>query len=71
MSKVVKLKLHKYLKERSITRYALSKKTGMSFQNIDNYYKNKIVRYDSYNLTRICEALDCDISDILEYAEDE
>ena len=41
--------------------------SGIKFQIIDNYYKNKVVRYDSDVLDRICKALNCDISDLIEY----
>ncbi len=68
---MVKLSLDKYLDKCGITRYELSKRTEIKFQTIDRYYKNKVVRYDSYILDRICTALDCQISDILEYSEDE
>ena len=63
---MIKLTIDKYLDTHKITRYELSKRTGIRFQIIDNYYKNKVVRYDSYVLDRICEALDCSISDIIE-----
>lgn len=64
---MVRLTLDRYLNEKHITRYDLAKRTGIKFQIIDNYYKNKVVRYDSYVLDRICEALGCDISDLIEY----
>lgn len=64
---MVKLVLEKALKKQNISRYELSKRTGIQYQIIDNYYKNKVVRYDSYVLDRICQALDCDIKDIIEY----
>ena len=64
---MIKLTIDKYLDSHNITRYELSKRTGIAFQIIDNYYKNKVVRYDSYVLDRICEALNCDVSDIIEY----
>lgn len=67
----VRIKLDKMLEHLGITRYELSKRTGIQYLNIDNYYKNKISRYDSYILARICEALNCDISDILEVIETE
>ena len=66
---MVKLTLDKYLDSHKVTRYELSKRTGIQFQIIDNYYKNKVVRYDSYILSKICTALDCSISDILEYTK--
>jgi len=68
---LIKLTLDKYLNENHITRYELAKRTGIIFHVIDNYYKNKVVRYDSYVLDKICAALGCDISDIIEYSADE
>ena len=65
--KVLKLTLKEVLDSKGITRYELSKRTGIRFHIIDNYYKNKVVRYDSYVLDKICTALECDISDVLEY----
>lgn len=67
---MIRLTIDKYLDSRNITRYELAKRTGIRFQIIDNYYKNKVVRYDSFVLGRICEALDCDVSDIIEYKKD-
>ena len=64
---MIKLTIDNFIDKNGITRYELSKRTGIAFQIIDNYYKNKVVRYDSYILNKICEALDCDISDIIEY----
>ena len=65
--KMIRLTVDKYLDAHGITRYELSKRTGIRFQIIDNYYKNKVLRYDSYVLDRICEALNCDISDLISY----
>ncbi len=64
---MIRLTLDKYLDAHSITRYELSQRTKIRFQIIDNYYKNKVVRYDSYVLNRICEALECDICELIEY----
>ena len=64
---MIKLTVDKYLDSHGISRYELAKRTGIRFQIIDNYYKNKVVRYDSYVLDRICAALECDVKDIIEY----
>ena len=64
---MVKLILDKYLHERKITRYQLAKMTQIKYQTLDNYYKNRVVRYDSFILSKICEVLNCQISDILIY----
>ena len=61
--------LEKILKQKNISRYELAKRTGIQYQIIDNYYKNKVKRYDGYVLSRICETLDCKIEDILEYKD--
>jgi len=66
---MVRLILDRTLKELKISRYELSKRTGIRYQIIDNYYKNKVVRYDSYILSRICTSLNCSISDILEFVD--
>ncbi len=66
----IRLRLDKALEERNVSRYELAKVTGIRYQIIDNYYKNRVVRYDSYVLSRICTALNCKISDILELVDD-
>ena len=68
---MVKLILDKYIDNKGMTRYEVAKRTQISFQVIDNYYKNKVVRYDSYVLDKICTALECEVSDIIEYTKDE
>ena len=66
---MIRLTLDKTLNRMNVTRYELSKRTGIQYQIIDNYYKNKVKRYDSYVLDRICETLDCKIEDIIEYVK--
>ena len=68
---MVKLMLDRCLKKRGITRYELSKRTDIKFQTVDAYYKNRVVRYDSYILDKICKALECEISDIIVYEKEE
>jgi len=67
---MITLTLDKLLEKQGVTRYALAKQTGIQYQIIDNYYKNKVVRYDSYILDRICAALNCSIGDLIAYKED-
>lgn len=64
---MIRISLDKMLTAQNVSRYELAKRTGIQYQIIDNYYKNRVKRYDSYVLERICNALDCQISDIIEY----
>ncbi len=66
---MIRICLDKTLNQRNISRYELSKRTGIQYQIIDNYYKNKVKRYDSYVLERICSALDCEISEVIEIVD--
>ena len=63
---MIRICLDKALDKFNISRYELSKRTGIQYQIIDNYYKNKVKRYDSYVLERICCALNCSIDDVIE-----
>lgn len=67
---MVRLTLDSVLTQKNMTRYELAKRTGVKFQIIDHYYKNIVVRYDSYLLNKFCEALDCEISDLIKYTRD-
>lgn len=66
---MIKLTVDKCLEKKNITRYELAKRTGVRFQVVDRYYKNNVVRYDSDILNRFCQALDCNISDLIEYVK--
>ncbi len=65
MAIMVRISLDKIFSDKNITRYELAKRTGIQYQVIDNYYKNRVKRYDSYILEKICNALDCSIGDII------
>lgn len=66
---MIRICLDKTLKNKNISRYELSKQTGIQYQIIDKYYKNRVIRYDSFVLDRICDAINCDITDIIEYVK--
>lgn len=68
--KVVRMRLKAYLAEREMSRYELAQKSGIKYQTIDGYYKNTVSRYDTVNLGKIVDALDCRIEDILEIVEE-
>ena len=64
---MIRLTLDQALEKYQVTRYELANRTGIQYHIIDNYYKNKVKRYDSDLLDRICTALDCALSELLEY----
>ena len=53
---MIRITLDKTLPELNVSRYELAKRTGIQYQIIDKYYKNKVVRYDSFVLERICRS---------------
>jgi DNA-binding Xre family transcriptional regulator len=71
MKEKIRLTLKEKLDENEITRYQLSKMTDIQYQTIDKYYKNKVVKYDSYILERFCSALKCSISDLIFIIEED
>ena len=62
----MRLTLKEVLDLRGITRYELSQRTDIKYPIVDKYYKNKVVRYDSALLLKMCVALDCGIEDLIE-----
>ena len=64
---MVQITLDTALTKHQISRYELAKRTGIQYHIIDKYFKNKVVRYDSFVLDRICTVLDCRIEDILTF----
>lgn len=67
---MVRLTLDEYMKKHGISRYELAKRTEVPYPTLNRYYKNRVVRYDNFVLDRICFALGCEISDIIEYTDD-
>ena len=62
----IRIKLDVLLESRGITRYELAKRTGIQYHIIDHYYKNRVTRYDSDLLLRMCNALDCEIGELIQ-----
>ena len=67
---MIRITLDTALKALNISRYELAKRTGIRYHIIDNYYKNKVVRYDSFVLDKICIALNCKIEDIIKFEKE-
>ena len=57
--------------ERTYPYYTLARVTGIRASTINDKYNEFAERISLNHLDRICKALNCDISDILEYIPDE
>ena len=68
---MIKVILSRALGERRITRDALHKMTGIRSETISEYYHDLNERINLDYLDRICKALDCEITDILEKVDDD
>lgn len=63
----IKIKLDEMIKEKNISKNKLIQKTEMQRTQLNNYCKQNIQRVDLSILAKLCYALECDISDIIEY----
>lgn len=63
----IRIKLDELIKERNISKNKLSHKAEMQRTQINQYCNNEITRLDTAVLARLCTALDCEISDLLEF----
>ena len=61
----IRIALDEILQKKHMTRYQLSKLTSINYQTIDNYYKNRVDRYDSVLLLKMCQALGCEVGELV------
>ena len=64
---MIRIKLSRKLGEKRITQATLARMTGIRPTTISDLYNEMAARVGLEQLDKICEALDCPISDILEY----
>ena len=64
-----KLEFHllEILEKKKITRYHLSKITGIRFDTICNYCKGDVTLINAEYIKIFCNILDCDIADLITY----
>lgn len=63
----IRIKLDEMLKQNDLSKNKLSHRAEMQRTQINNYCNNKITRLDIDVLARLCTALNCEISDLLEF----
>ena len=70
MGKIV-LRLDRMMVERKMSLNRLAECVGISNVNLSKIKNNKVTAIRFSTLAAICEALECEVSDILEYQGDE
>lgn len=63
------IKLDSYLKKNNISRSSLSRQGELRYDTILSYCRGDVTRLDIDTLAKICGALDCEISDIIEFVK--
>ncbi|MBD1379235.1 helix-turn-helix domain-containing protein [Metabacillus arenae] len=62
--------LDNMLEKNNMTQRELARKTGIRVPSINEMYHNQTIRLPLDNLAKICEALQCEITDILELVKE-
>lgn len=63
---MVKFRLKETLESKNITRYQLNKLTGIDYNTLSKIFNNHATQIKLDTLNKLCVALDCTITDILE-----
>lgn len=69
MGKII-LRLDRMMVERKISLNELAERVGISNVNLSKIKNNKVTAIRFFTLAAICEALDCEAGDILEFQKD-
>ena len=64
---MIKIHLSRLLGERKMSQAALARKTGIRANTVNGLYHGFADRLSIQHLDKICEALNCDLHDLLEY----
>ena len=64
---MIKCRLSRILGDRRITVRALSVMTGVTYTSLLDLYHDRSSRFDRNTIDRVCRALQCNVSDLLEY----
>lgn len=63
------LRLPELLEEKGISRSRLCRDLDLQRTNLNRYYRDNFQRIDANLIVRLCEYLECEISDLLEIRE--
>jgi putative transcriptional regulator len=68
---MIKINIAELLGKHKMTRNQLAKATGIRPNTISGYYYETIKRIETGHLELFCKVFKCQVSDILEYREDD
>ena len=68
--KYLHMRLPELLEEKGISRTRLCKDLDLQRTNVNRYYRDDFQRIDANLILKLCEYLNCDISDLLEIREE-
>ena len=60
-------KLEDLLKDKSVSINKLMRETNTDFKVLKRIMTGELVRYDIFVMARLCDYLDCTLTDIIEY----
>ena len=61
------LNLDELIKEKGISKTQLSYKAEISHTQINRFCKNDVTRIDLITIARLCQVLNCSVSDLIKY----
>lgn len=64
---MIRIHLSRLLGERRMTQSDLSRKTGIRVATINELYHELAVRVNLEHLDKICEVLNCELTELIEY----
>ena len=67
---MLKIHLSKMLGEKRINQSDFSKMTGIRSGTINAYYHEYAKRFNAKDIDKMCEVLQCNIQDLIEYIPD-
>ena len=67
----IDIDLKHILAVKKISRSKLANMAALSYDLVNRYYNNKIIRVDLDVIARICYVLDCKVEDILKYTKED
>lgn len=67
---MIRIKLSELLGKNKMTRKTLAELVGVRPNTIGDLYNERVKRIDLELINNICNALDCEITDLIEYVHD-